>query len=301
MKITKPHGDLWIVFSKVCRQGFAVEVRKVKAHTEVHGDMSPEELDAVKGNDAADVGAKRAVVRREDRHLVADAGVSTRRVERLHLFLASCVHAVVQKEEGRALTSSQNPDSHVGHYSSVIRVATELWGDVPASHPLCAGDGLFAARFVMWFETRLWPASCHDDGVGISFVELAIAFVLETATPLPCWTRADGWHLDGRTPVINFRLVSAARVVQSVVKFCIESGSVSRELCVGSVSSLGAFGYHMNSGRSSGLLTRPAMEQRAVVASALRRVYHRHRSGSHHSASVIPDVVSSCLGPGLID
>ncbi len=66
-----------------------------------------------------------------------------------------------------------------------VPLVVEYPGVVPVRHPLFVAGGLFLRCFCFWFSQLVWPHDAVAEGPGVSFVELAISFLVDTATPLP--------------------------------------------------------------------------------------------------------------------
>ena len=116
--------------------GFDPIVRKVKAHVEVGPSLTDVERADACGNDAADAAAKQMARRRN-----ADT-VSSRQVARLHAFLVQCMKTVIGDLD-RPVAMPPDPDSAVGHSSSIAEVRIDKVPAMRTSHPFCANDGLF--------------------------------------------------------------------------------------------------------------------------------------------------------------
>ncbi len=66
---------------------------------------------------------------------------------------------------------------------------------LPATHLLAVQEGALYRRVAWWLSRSTWPERSDDEGHGVFFTELAICFLLDTATVLPSWSRGLGWHV----------------------------------------------------------------------------------------------------------
>ena len=136
-----------------------------------------------------------------------------------------------------------------------------------ADTPLIVDGGLFVQRFRNWFEQLVWP---------VTFAELAVSFVLYTASSLPVFSKALGWRLPPLTDECIVQVASASRVMAATFRWLISAGFFPVQLQCRRVRSLGALGYKVNQAFAAGLSVRPQLDCR--VTECLKLLFHQgHR------------------------
>jgi hypothetical protein len=282
VKINRPNGDLWALYHSIRDQGFAPMVIKVKAHLTEHSSMTEDVKRVIRGNDAADDDAKRTNFERDPGCLGLRRPL--RHLKRVHAFLVRCMQLVMEDQDRRVQSCRRLALPICSRFTRVLQLScVDILERSCVRHPLRAGDGLFARTFCEWFHGLCWPTAIQPDGCGISFAELSVAFVVETRTLLPSWSRANGWVLEAAgAGALYVQLGRAVRVLCACFEFLTAEGFLP-DLSVVAVQSLGRLGFKGNSGRASGLATRPDFAANDVVCSALRTTFHggnRNRLGS---------------------
>ncbi len=128
-----------------------------------------------------------------------------------------------------------------------------------------------------------WQAVCFLTAVldvangllcaGACFVELAISFVIQTASALPIFLCGQGWVFPLFADECTVHEASAARVVASMIRVCLRTGQVPQQVSCCRVPTLESLGYKGNRACSAGLTVRPLLAPR--VAEVLRVVFHQ--------------------------
>ncbi len=126
-----------------------------------------------------------------------------------------------------------------------------------ARHPAAVAESKAFARFLWWASRLKWATEPIDEDPGVSFAELAILFVLETASLPPLWCD-DSWVLPELMSSVEFVLADIARVVGALFKFVVQNGALAGTACI-RVRTLALVGYKCNRGFSAGLSRRPAI------------------------------------------
>ena len=119
----------------------------------------------------------------------------------------------------------------------------------------------------------LWLPDLCGAGDGVSFVELAIDFLLRTSSQLPQWTSRDGWLLPPIDEVCTVNLSGASRTMAAIFKWLISVKCLPVQVRSMRVETLGRLGHKGHA--VAGLAVRPLLDLR--VNQLLRSTFHRER------------------------
>ncbi len=121
-------------------------------------------------------------------------------------------------------------------------------------------------------QSLTWGDGGEPEPDGVSFSELAMAFMLETGVPIPHQPVSSGHWAATESGTSEFTLFRMSQVMFKVFEFLQSNGVLPRHIGIGQCRALWHHGYRGTAGRSRGLLARPYLPSFAQIAAVFRPV-----------------------------
>ncbi len=111
-------------------------------------------------------------------------------------------------------------------FAARLEVNRETWVDLPTLHPLAAAGDRAVQHIAWWLELLCWQLGLCGIGEGVSFVELALDFLLRAASQSPQWSGREGWTSPALEDVCTVNMRCASWTLATMFRWLIVAGCV---------------------------------------------------------------------------